>query len=381
MAVFLWRHTALFCACALSVFCACALPFTKKYTSLLICIKRVVGSCTRLNGTPSLRSEGYMSAVLSVLLAGGCGSRLRPLTLQQAKPVVPFAKHFSIIDFVLSNLLHSGFTDLMVLTQYQAAGVERYLQQRWASRFRHHGFLQCYSAPATHNTGTAGAVARQLSQIRDQRPQHIAVLSADHIYKMDYRQMLAFHLQQQAAVTLAAVAIPKAYARHFGIIQTDARGRMTGFIEKPHTEQPCMPGRPGYVLASMGNYLFTDTALYQALAQYQSGQPLDFGQQLLPALFQQQAVYVYNFNNNQLPGAQALAGYWRDVGTLNAYYAAQQDVLNHLDWLQGPMQHWPILSGHSKILRQRGHFLSKVRPMLGGCPCYPHLTGLTPQRL
>ncbi len=193
--------------------------------------------------------------------------------------------------------------------------------------------------------------------------------------------MLAYHLQKQAAVTLAAVAIPRAYAKHFGIIQTDARGRMTGFIEKPQTEQPCMPNRPGYVLASMGNYMFTDTALYQALAQYHSGQPLDFGQQLLPEIYQQQAVYVYDFSNNQLPGAQTLAGYWRDVGTLNAYYAAQQDVLNHLEWLQGSTQQWPILSGRAETLRQQGHQLSMVRPMVGGYPCYPHKTASAQLRL
>ncbi|WP_052748987.1 sugar phosphate nucleotidyltransferase [Arsukibacterium ikkense] len=312
-----------------------------------------------------------MSALLTLLLAGGCGSRLRPLTCHQAKPAVPFAGKYRIIDFVLSNLLHSGFTDLMVLTQYQAAGLAHYLQQRWTSRFAGQGFLQCQAAPATLNVGTAGAVALQLSQIRDLRPQHIALLSADHIYKMDYRQMLRFHLQQHAAVTIAAVAIPEAHAHHFGIIETDASGRMIGFIEKPQSTAPCIPGRPGYVLASMGNYLFTAEALYQALAACQQGQHVDFGQHVLPALYQQQAVYVYNFANNLIPGEQTLPGYWRDVGTLNAYYAAQQDVKNHPDWLQGPNQAWPVLSGSisSKALpvKRAGHQLSTVLPMAGGC--------------
>lgn len=311
-----------------------------------------------------------MSAVLSVLLAGGCGSRLRPLTLYQAKPAVPFAGRYRIIDFVLSNLLHSDFTDLLVLTQYQAAGLEQYLQQRWVSRFQHRGFLQCYTAPATLNVGTAGAVAMQLSQIRDLRPQHVALLSADHIYKMDYRQMLRFHQQQQAAVTVAAVAIPLEHAHHFGIIETDACGRMTGFSEKPQTTPPSMPGRPGYVLASMGNYLFTASALYQALAECSGGQHVDFGQHILPGLFQRQAVYVYNFANNLLPGTQQLNGYWRDVGTLNAYFAAQQDVLNHPAWLQGPHQPWPILSGTATEAPGHRHQQRKVQPMTGGRPCY-----------
>lgn len=311
-----------------------------------------------------------MAAVLSVLLAGGCGSRLRPLTINQAKPAVPFAGSYRIIDFVLSNLLHSGFTDVMVLTQYQAAGLERYLQQRWISLFGRQGFLQCHAAPANLNVGTAGAVARQLSQIRDLRPQYIALLSADHVYKMDYQQLLRFHLQQQAAVTVAAVAIPKAHAHHFGIIETDANGRMTGFIEKPKSPPPCMPGRPGYVLASMGNYMFTAETLYQELAGYAQGQHVDFGQHLLPGLYQHQAVFVYDFASNLIPAEQTLPGYWRDVGTLNAYYAAQQDVLHHPDWLQSPNQSWPILSGSARFkvlpVRRAGHQLSTILPMTSG---------------
>lgn len=317
-----------------------------------------------------------MSAVLSVLLAGGCGSRLRPLTLHQAKPAVQFAGKYRIIDFVLSNLLHSGFTDLLVLTQYQAAGLEHYLQQCWTGRFTRQGFLQCYTAPASLNQGTAGAVAYQLGQIRDLTPQHIALLSADHIYKMDYRQLLRFHLQHRAAVSVAAVAIPKAHARHFGIIATDASGRMVGFVEKPQTTPPCMPGRPGYVLASMGNYLFNAATLYQTLAGAQHHhQPVDFGHHLLPKLYQQQPVYVYNLADNVLPGSQSLPGYWRDVGTLNAYYATQQDMLHHPDWLQSSNQPWPILSGSTKstarLVTRAGHQLSTVLPMAGGSqPCY-----------
>ncbi|MDX1677141.1 sugar phosphate nucleotidyltransferase [Arsukibacterium sp.] len=311
-----------------------------------------------------------MSALLNVVLAGGCGSRLRPLTLHQAKPAVPFAGHFRIIDFVLSNLLHSGFTELLVLTQYQAASLEYYLYQHWASRFDHQGYLQCYRAPAAMITGTAGAVALQLSQIRDLQPRCISLLSADHIYKMDYRQLLQYHLNRQAAVTVAGIAIPKTYARHFGIIQTDANGRITDFVEKPQSPPPCMPGKPGYVLASMGNYMFNATTLYQALTPWQPGQQLDFGQHLLPDLIRQHPVYVYDFADNILPGTQSLPGYWRDVGTLNAYYAAQQDVLNHPDWLQSRGQQWPILSGTANNINSVYHQLRKVQPMSGCWPCY-----------
>ncbi|WP_082122454.1 sugar phosphate nucleotidyltransferase [Arsukibacterium sp. MJ3] len=311
-----------------------------------------------------------MSSMLTVLLAGGCGSRLRPLTLHRAKPMVPFAGCFRIIDFVLSNLLHSGFTDLLVLTQYQAAGLEQYLQQCWANRFCHQGFMHCCNAPSDLAQGTAGAVAFQLQQIYSLKPTHITLLSADHIYKMDYRQLLRFHQQHQAGITVAAVAIPVEHARHFGIIQTDDTGRMIGFIEKPQQTPPCMANRPGYVLASMGNYLFTAKALYQTLAKQKRDQPIDFGHHILPVLYQHLPVYVYNLADNDIPGEQSLAGYWRDVGTLNAYYAAQQDVLNHPDWLQGPNQHWPILSGQSKTSRRLSYQLCNVSPLAGGRPCY-----------
>lgn len=291
--------------------------------------------------------------VLSIVLAGGAGKRLQPLTLKQAKPALPFIQHRRVIDFVLSNLWHSGLRQLLVLTQYKPRSLHQHLQQFWQPVFNRCGFLQWYQAPASVCQGTAGAVAAQLSVIRDQRPDVIAVLSADHVYKMDYRQMLAFHQQQQVAVTVAAIAVPVAQARQFGIFTVNDNHRICGFIEKPQGEVPQIPGKPGYALASMGNYLFNASSLYQLLDNASLSQPVDFGHDLLPALFRQQQACVYDFSNNQLPGEQSLPNYWRDVGTLAAYFHSRLDILQHSDWLEGPAQRWPILAANSSALKMR----------------------------
>lgn len=288
------------------------------------------------------------SNVLSIVLAGGAGKRLQPLTLKQAKPALPFIQHRRVIDFALSNLWHSGLRQALVLTQYKPDSLHQHLQQFWQPVFNRDGFLRWYQAAASVCQGTAGAVAAQLSVIRDQRPDVIAVLSADHVYKMDYRQMLAFHQQQQLAVTVAAIAVPVAQARQFGIFKVNDNYRICGFIEKPQGDVPQIPGKPGYALASMGNYLFNADSLYQLLDNTTTSQPVDFGHDLLPALFRQQQACVYNFSNNRLPGGQSLPHYWRDVGTLAAYFHSRLDILQHPDWLEGQAQHWPILAANTQ---------------------------------
>ncbi|WP_215399195.1 sugar phosphate nucleotidyltransferase [Rheinheimera oceanensis] len=293
-------------------------------------------------------SVSQQPKVLSIVLAGGAGKRLQPLTLKQAKPALPFIRQRRVIDFVLSNLWHSGLRQLLVLTQYKPRSLHQHLQQFWQPVFNRSGFLQWYQAPASVCQGTAGAVAAQLSVIRDQRPDVIAVLSADHVYKMDYRQMLAFHQQQQLAVTVAAIAVPVAQARQFGIFKVNDNHRICGFIEKPQGEVPQIPGKPGYALASMGNYLFNADCLYQLLDNTNPSQPVDFGHDLLPTLFRQQQACVYNFSNNQLPGGQSLPHYWRDVGTLAAYFHSRLDILQHPDWLEGQAQQWPILAANTQ---------------------------------
>lgn len=294
-----------------------------------------------------------MCRVLSIVLAGGAGKRLQPLTLKQAKPALPFVRRRRIIDFVLSNLYHSGFKQVLVLTQYQPVSLHRHLQQHWQPLFAKSGTLQLCQAAADADQGTAGAVAHQLSVIRDYRPDVIAVLSADHVYKMDYRQMLAFHLKQQAAVTVSAAAVPLHLARQFGIFSTDKQHRIVSFCEKPQADIAVIPGRPGYALASMGNYLFDANYLCQQLEQLDLSQHHDFGHHLLPTLCKQQQACVYDFSTNQLPGKQSLPHYWRDVGTLSAYFHSKLDMMQHPDWLEEDTQQWPILAPAKQPLRYR----------------------------
>jgi glucose-1-phosphate adenylyltransferase len=290
--------------------------------------------------------------VLSIVLAGGAGKRLRPLTLKQAKPAIPFSHNRRIIDFVMSNLWHSGLHQVMVLTQYLPFSLHRHLKQYWQPQFTHDGSLQLCQAAPQLDQGTAGAVASQLSLIRDYRPDVIAILSADHIYKMDYRQMLAFHRQHCAAVTVSAIAVPIELAPQFGIIETDAQQRVCGFYEKPQTAISQIPGRTGYALASMGNYLFNADYLYQLLQNINPDQPCDFGHDILPGVFCQQQACVYDFSTNQLPGAQSLPHYWRDVGTMAAYHHSQLDIQHHTDWLEGPAQQWPIMTTRNEAVGQ-----------------------------
>lgn len=294
-----------------------------------------------------------MTNVLSIVLAGGAGKRLQPLTLKQAKPALTFVQRRRIIDFVLSNLWHSGFKQLLVLTQYKPDSLQRHIQQLWQPLFGRDGCLQLCQAAEQLQQGTAGAVAAELGKVRDLRPDVIAVLSADHVYKMDYRQMLAVHQQQQAAVTVAAIAVPLAQARQFGIFAVDNNFNITGFVEKPQGEVPQIPGRPGFALASMGNYLFNASSLYQLLDTIDAGTPCDFGHDLLPAMFAAGRAGIYDFSANTLPGEQSLPHYWRDVGTLAAYFHSRLDVLQHPDWLDGPEQCWPILAANGSIKQRR----------------------------
>ena len=315
-----------------------------------------------------------MSTVLSVILAGGAGKRLQPLTLNQAKPALNFVHHRRIIDFVLSNLWHSHFYHLLVLTQYNPQRLHQHLQRHWQARFKQHGDLTLRQAPPQLCTGTAGAVARELSLIRDYRPQHVAVLSADHIYKMDYQQMLHCHQQQQADLTVAAIAIPVEHARQFGVFIVGENQRIEGFIEKPQAAVPQIPGRPGYALVSMGNYLFRTAVLEQALSEVQPGTEVDFGHHILPTLIATSRCCVYDFSQNRLPGEQSLPHYWRDVGTLNSYFASRLDILSHPDWLQGHQQAWPILgkrsccerlsqAGSALLPKHSKSWLSAIRPL------------------
>jgi glucose-1-phosphate adenylyltransferase len=312
----------------------------------LIYIKSATDCCCIINEQSSSERWNVMVyKVLSTVLAGGVGTRLQPLTLTRAKPALAFGKHHRIIDFVMSNLYHSGLQQIMVLTQYKAHSLHQYLRHYWQPRLRPDGLLQLCQAPEDVAQGTAGAVASRLDVIRDYQPDAIAILSADHVYKMDYSQMVACHRQQQADITVAAIALPVDKARQFGVFTVDKQNNIVDFVEKPQHTVAEMPQRPGYALVSMGNYIFSADCLYQALQHIKPGHSVDFGHDILPGLFTTVRARVYDFSLNELPGDQSLPHYWRDVGTLNSYFQTRLDMLCHTDWLAGASQQWPIL-GH-----------------------------------
>ncbi len=290
---------------------------------------------------------GPRHKILGVVLAGGEGRRLWPLTAERAKPAVPFGGTFRIIDFVLSNFVNSGIHRIKVLTQYKCDSLLSHLSKGW----RLSPMLDHYveAVPAQQRLGkqwfegSADAVYQSLNVVADEDPDFVCVFGGDHIYKMDVRQMLGFHMDREAELTVAAVPVPVAEADQFGIIEVDVEGRMIGFQEKPKQAKE-LPGKPGWALASMGNYIFDPDVLRESLtrdAQRQSEH--DFGRNILPMLYPSSRVYVYNFLENEIPGMEEdERGYWKDVGTLEAYWSANLDLVSIKPVLNLYNDRWPI---------------------------------------
>lgn len=290
---------------------------------------------------------GPRHKILGVVLAGGEGRRLWPLTAERAKPAVPFGGTFRIIDFVLSNFVNSGIHRIKVLTQYKCDSLLSHLSKGW----RLSPMLDHYveAVPAQQRLGkqwfegSADAVYQSLNVVADEDPDFVCVFGGDHIYKMDVRQMLGFHIDREAELTVAAVPVPVAEADQFGIIEVDGDGRMIGFQEKPKQAKE-LPGKPGWALASMGNYIFDPDVLRASLtrdAQLQSEH--DFGRNILPMLYPSSRVYVYNFLENDLPGMdEDERGYWKDVGTIEAYWSANLDLVAIKPVLNLYNDRWPI---------------------------------------
>jgi glucose-1-phosphate adenylyltransferase len=293
---------------------------------------------------------GPRPRVLSIVLAGGEGTRLYPLTVDRAKPAVPFGGSFRIIDFVLSNLVNSGMHRIKVLTQYKSDSLLSHIARGW----RLSSMVDHYVEPVPAQQrlgkqwfrGSADAMHQSFNVVRDENPDFIVVFGGDHIYRMDVRQMLAHHIQTDAALTVAALPVPAAESRAFGVIEVDEDWRMIGFEEKP--EQPKeIPGRPGWILASMGNYIFTPDALSQALSEDQVDPESvhDFGRNIVPMLFSKEQVSVYNFLDNEVPGTHEDGrGYWRDVGTLQSFHEAHMDLVAVKPTLNLYNYRWPIHS-------------------------------------
>ena len=288
--------------------------------------------------------------ILSLVLAGGQGTRLLPLTEEQAKPALPFAGGHRIIDFVLSNLFNSGVSPIYVLAQYKPDSLIEHLNRSWGlSSPRRKRVLKVVlsrgSGPQGFR-GTADAVYQNLELIERHRPDLVAVFAADHVYRMDVRQMADFHARHDADVTVSAVPVPVGKASSFGIIGVDEDGRIREFREKPHIAEP-IPGKPGFAYASMGNYLFSPGVLVEALSRARQEGGHDFGMHVLPELARSRRAYAYDFATNRVPGVQPCeeCAYWRDVGTLDAYHEAQRDVLGPAPRFRLSNPQWPI-HGH-----------------------------------
>lgn len=290
--------------------------------------------------------------VVAFVMAGGEGSRLRPLTTDRCKPAVPFGSRYRIVDFVLSNLANSDIRSIYVLVQYRPQSLIEHVRKAWTvSALFSDQFVTVVppqmSQVSTAFGGTADAVYQSLDLMNMHRPDLVAIFGADHIYRMDVRQMVRFHCEHDAEVTVAAIPVPIEQASNLGIIETDASGRITGFQEKPARARP-MPDDPQRAYASMGNYLFAANLLRTALEEAHQRGDTDFGHHVLPRLAQTHRVYAYNFMTNEVPGTKPYEenGYWRDVGTLDAYFDAHLDVLGLEPRFDAFNPQWPIFSSH-----------------------------------
>jgi glucose-1-phosphate adenylyltransferase len=289
--------------------------------------------------------------VLGIVLAGGAGKRLAPLTADRAKPAVPFGGLYRLVDFALSNLVNSGIRRIAVLTQYKSHSLDRHITTTW----RLSSLLGNYVTPVPAQqrlgpywyTGSADAIYQSLNLIFDDRPDIVIVFGADHVFRMDAMQMIDQHLASGTGVTVAALPVPRQDATAFGVIQTGQDGRtIDAFLEKP-ADPPARPGHPDEAFASMGNYVFTSDVLVDALRKDAADEESrhDMGRDIIPMLMRQRLAEVYDFTGNEVPGAESRdAGYWRDVGTLDSYFDAHMDLCAVQPVFNLYNEEWPILT-------------------------------------
>jgi glucose-1-phosphate adenylyltransferase len=290
--------------------------------------------------------------VLAFVMAGGEGSRLSPLTRQHSKPSLTFGGRYRIVDFVLSNLINSGIGSVYLLVQYKSQSLIEHIRKSWLmSPLLANQFVTVVPPQMLKDDnwfqGTADAVYQNLNLIEQHDPDLVVVFGADHIYRMDIRQMITYHQERDAEVTVAALPVALEEASSFGVIATDPDGRIQEFQEKP-SQPACMPSDPTRAYASMGNYLFDANVLKLALEQaYQHGEH-DFGHHVLPRLMDTHRLYAYDFATNQVPGVRSYEepAYWRDVGTIDAYFNAHQDILGVQPRLNLFNGQWPIYSSN-----------------------------------
>ncbi|WP_185149775.1 glucose-1-phosphate adenylyltransferase [Arthrobacter crusticola] len=296
-----------------------------------------------------------LKKVLAVVLAGGEGKRLMPLTADRAKPAVPFAGSYRLIDFALSNLVNSGYLQIVVLTQYKSHSLDRHVSETWRMSTQ----LQQYiaSVPAQQRRGkswflgSANAIYQSLNLIHDAQPDIVVVIGADHVYRMDFEQMVNAHVESGASVSVAAVRQPMNLVDQFGVIEVDQQDptRIAAFVEKPKTT-PGLPDDPNSFLASMGNYVFTADALVKALEEDAARLDTkhDMGGDIIPHFVDRNDAAVYDFTTNLIPGSTDRdRQYWRDVGTMDSYYEANMDLISPLPLFNLYNLQWPIYTRQS----------------------------------
>ncbi|KPI18479.1 Glucose-1-phosphate adenylyltransferase [Actinobacteria bacterium OK074] len=293
--------------------------------------------------------RGGGPSVLGIVLAGGEGKRLMPLTADRAKPAVTFGGTYRLVDFVLSNLVNANILRICVLTQYKSHSLDRHITTTW----RMSSLLGNYVTPVPAQQrlgprwylGSADAILQSLNLIHDERPEYVAVFGADHVYRMDPRQMLAQHIDSGAGVTVAGIRVPRTESSAFGVISPGSDGQtVQTFLEKP-ADPAGLPDDPECVFASMGNYIFTTKTLIEALQRdaEDPGSVHDMGGSILPALTDRGEAHLYDFNANHVPGETTRdQGYWRDVGSLDAYYDAHMDLIAERPAFNLFNRSWPI---------------------------------------
>jgi glucose-1-phosphate adenylyltransferase len=290
--------------------------------------------------------------VLGIVLAGGKGTRLYPLTRERAKPAVPFGGKYRIIDFVLSNFINSGIYSVYVLTQFRSQSLLQHLSEGWQfggllkSQFVIPVPAQMRSAGETWYQGTADAIYQNINLVEQSDPHVVAIFGGDHIYRMNIMSMIEYHVQKSAEVTVAAIPVDRKHASEFGVIETSEDGHILGFHEKK-IDAPTMPGDDNRVYASMGNYVFSTRTLLRLLhddaAEEHSSH--DFGRDILPKLAGKAEIYAYDFQSNRIPGdVNDGEPYWRDVGTTDAYYEANMDLRAVKPALNLYNREWPLRS-------------------------------------
>lgn len=292
---------------------------------------------------------------IAMVLAGGKGERLSPLTIRRAKPSVMFGGKYKIIDFVLSNLFNSGVRKVYILTQYRAYSLSKHIRESWGKWTGLGEFFVAIS-PETNSEceewfkGTADAILQYLRFVESSDADYVAIFGGDHIYKMDISQMIEFHRRNKADITIAALEVPREEAKRFGVFSVDDDNRVTAFSEKP-PEPETIPGR-ATCFASMGNYIFSTKKLIEVLQEGKKRhEDLDFGKHVIPMMLKQgDKVMAYNFNDNIIPGMKAEEkGYWKDVGTLDSYYEANMDLIHVSPQLDLYNYKWPILTNQGNL--------------------------------